>query len=86
MGLLQAASATSLTLSNYHVPSLDGKSYLLAVPLSFGLKMKPPTIAVIYNMKDAQGRLIMDIKRNKPKKYHHAIPIDMHEKTDLRTM
>ena len=28
----------------------------------------------------------MDIKRNKPKKYHHAIPIDMHEKTDLRTM
>jgi hypothetical protein len=53
MGLLQAASATSLTLSNYHVPSLDGKSYLLAVPLSFGLKMKPPTIAVIYNMKDA---------------------------------
>ena len=74
MGLNAAASATSLTLSNYHVPSLDGK-FLPAVPLHLALKFKPPTIAVVYNMKDGKNRLVLD-KRGQPKKYHHAILID----------
>ena len=74
MGLLAAASATSLTLSNYHVPSLDGK-FLPAVPLHLALKFKPPTIAVVYNMKDGQSRFILD-KRGNPKKFHHGISIE----------
>ena len=74
IGLNAAASATSLTLSNYHVPSLDGK-FLPAVPLHLALKYTPPTIAVVYNMKDGKNRLVLD-KRGQPKKYHHAIQID----------
>jgi hypothetical protein len=52
MGLVPALSATSLNLNYYHVPSLDGK-HLPAIPISLAVKLKPPTIAVIYNMKDA---------------------------------
>ena len=55
-GLLAAASATSLTLSNYAVPSLDGK-LLPAIPLHLALKYKPPTIAVVYIMKDNKSRV-----------------------------
>ena len=84
MGLLAAASATSLTLSNYHVPSLDGK-FLPAVPLHLALKFKPPTIAVVYNMKDGASRFILD-KRGNPKKFHHGIQIELNENTNLRKM
>ena len=52
MGLMAAASATSLTFGNYHVPSLETGKFLPAVPLHLAIKHKPPTIAVIYNMKD----------------------------------
>ena len=55
-GNLAAASATSLTLSNYAVPSLDGK-LLPAIPLHLALKYKPPTIAVVYIMKDNKSRV-----------------------------
>ena len=73
MGLLPAASATSIALNCFCVPSLDGK-FLPAVPLHLALKFTPPTIAVVYNMKDAQNRYILDKKGN-PKKFHHGIPI-----------
>lgn len=55
IGLNAAASATSLTLSNYAVPSLDGK-LLPAIPIHLALKYKPPTIAVVYTMKDLHGK------------------------------
>lgn len=66
-GLTAAASATSLTLSNYAVPSLDGK-LIPAIPQKLALKFKPPTIAVVYTMKDA--------KSGRMKKYIHEIKID----------
>jgi hypothetical protein len=46
-GLQGAASATSLTLSNYAVPSLDGK-LIPAIPIKLALKNTPPTLAVVY--------------------------------------
>ena len=78
-GLLAAASATSLTLSNYAVPSLDGK-LLPAVPLHLALKYKPPTIAVVYIMKDTKSRVQLD-KKGRQKKYIHEIKIDFDKET-----
>lgn len=72
--MLAAASATSLTLSNYAVPSLDGR-LLPAVPLHLALKYKPPTIAVVYIMKDNKSRVTLD-KKGRQKKYIHEIKID----------
>lgn len=46
-GLQGAASATSLTLSNYAVPSTDGK-LIPAIPIKLALKNTPPTLAVVY--------------------------------------
>lgn len=62
-----ANSATSLTLSNYAVPSLDGK-LIPAIPINLALKYKPPTIAVVYTMKDH--------KSGRMKKYIHEIKIN----------
>ena len=68
---MQSASAASLT--NYTVPSLDGKP-LSAVPKSLALKFKPPTIAVVYLMKDS--------KSGRNKKYIHEIPIKFDDYAD----
>ena len=65
---MQSASASSLT--NYFVPSLDGKP-LPAIPKNLALKFKPPTIAVVYLMKDT--------KSGRNKKYIHEIPIKFDE-------
>ena len=48
------------------MPSLDGKP-LPAIPKNLALKFKPPTIAVVYLMKDT--------KTGRNKKYIHEIPI-----------
>jgi len=66
-GLQGASSAASLTLSNYAVPSLDGK-LLPAIPINLALKFRPPTVAVVYTMKDS--------KSGRTKKYIHEIKIN----------
>jgi len=73
-GLTAAASATSLTLSNYAVPSLDGK-LIPAIPINLALKFKPPTIAVVYTMKDG--------KSGRMKKYIHEIKISFADKENI---
>lgn len=73
-GLTAAASATSLTLSNYAVPSSDGK-LIPAIPINLALKFKPPTIAVVYTMKDG--------KSGRMKKYIHEIKIDFADKENI---
>lgn len=74
-GLQGAASAQSLTLSNYAVPSMDGK-LIPAIPIKLALKNTPPTLAVVYQMKDA--------KTGRMKKYIHEIRINFEkqEKND----
>jgi hypothetical protein len=72
-GTGQSASATSLTLSHYAVPSLDGR-LLQAIPIQMALKFRPPTIAVIYKMKDN--------KTLKMKKYIHEILITFPDDTE----
>jgi len=69
-GFQAANSATSLTLSNYAVPSLDGK-LVPALPIKIALKYGPPTIAVIYEIKG-----IKDKKSGKTKKFIHDIQIN----------
>ena len=64
-------SAHSLAISNYSVPSLDGKSLIPAIPKHLALKFKPPTLAVVYQMKDA--------KTGKMKKYIHEIRINFEQ-------
>ena len=66
-GLHNATSAGSLNMSNYSVPSLDGKSLIPAIPKHLALKFKPPTLAVVYQMKD--------VKSGRMKKYIHEIKI-----------
>ena len=46
---------------------MDGK-LLPAIPVNFALKYKPPTIAVVYTMKDN--------KSGRKKKYIHEIKVD----------
>ena len=67
-GLQGAASAASLTLSNYAVPSMDKDKLIPAYPIKLALKFTPPTLAVVYQMKDA--------KSGRMKKYIHEIRID----------
>ena len=69
-GLHAAASAASLTLSNYAVPSMDGK-LIPAIPIKLALKYKPPTVAVVYTMKC--------YKSGRTKKYIHEIKINFEE-------
>ena len=64
-GLATANSAASLGMS-YAVPSHDGKP-LPAIPKNLALKFKPPTVAVVYLMKD--------VKSGRMKKYIHEIKI-----------
>jgi hypothetical protein len=47
---------------------LDGKSLIPAIPKNLALKFKPPTLAVVYQMKD--------VKTGKVKKYIHDIRIN----------
>jgi len=47
---------------------LDGKSLIPAIPKHLALKFKPPTLAVVYQMKD--------VKTGKMKKYIHDIRIN----------
>ena len=65
-GLHNANSAASLGTTSYAVPSHDGKP-LPAIPKNLALKFKPPTVAVVYLMKD--------IKSGRMKKYIHEIRI-----------
>lgn len=67
---LSMQSASAASLANYTVPSLEGKP-LPAIPKNLALKFKPPTIAVIYLMKDT--------KTGRNKKYIHEIPIKFDE-------
>lgn len=67
-GLQNAASASSLTLSNYHVPSMDKDKLLPAYPIKLALKYNPSTLAVVYQMKDG--------KSGRMKKYIHEIGIN----------
>lgn len=70
-GLQSMKSATNLTQSgNYAVPSMDGK-LLSATPIKLALKNTPPTLAVVYQMKDA--------KSGRMKKYIHEIRINFDE-------
>ena len=56
-----------MKLSNYAVPSLDGR-LLPAIPIKLALKFRPPTIAVVYKMKELKG--------GRAKKYIHEIKIN----------
>ncbi len=63
------------------MPSLDGK-LIPAIPINLALKFRPPTIAVVYTMKDA--------KSGRMKKYIHEIKItfqsDDIENIDIKRM
>jgi|TARA_B110001450_G_C17624789_1_gene482692 hypothetical protein len=68
---IQTASATSLTIGQYAVPSMDGR-LMQAEPYRMALKFKPPTIIVVYKMKDGRS--------GKIKKYIHDIQIEFNSK------
>ena len=68
---IQTASATSLTIGQYAVPSIDGR-LMQAEPYRMALKFKPPTIIVVYKMKDGRS--------GKTKKYIHDILIEFNSK------
>jgi hypothetical protein len=54
-GLATANSAASLgAMTSYAVPSQEGKP-LPAIPKNLALKFKPPTVAVVYLMKDLKS-------------------------------
>ena len=73
-GLQGNSSAQSL---NYAVPSMDGR-LLPAIPINIAAKFKPPTIAVVYNIKDGQKTV-----GGRPKKYVHEIKINFEDKRHL---
>jgi hypothetical protein len=67
-GVTNTKSAQSLQVQrDYKVPSMDGRM-IPAIPVHLALKFKPPTIAVVYTMKDH--------KSGRPKKYIHEIKIE----------
>ena len=70
-------SAGSLGLSSYTVPSADGR-LLPAIPVNLALKFKPPTIAVVYTMKDN--------KSGRMKKYIHEIKIKFEDSTNIEEL
>lgn len=81
-------SANSLTMkSEYCVPTIDGKAYLAAEPINLALKFKPPTIAVVYQMKNKDS-----ISIGRKKKFIHEIKISFEQqagfphKIDLSSM
>ena len=76
-GNLVSASAASLG-NNYAVPSSEKGRLLLAIPMKLALKYKPPTIAVVYQMKDSRSSNI----GKKPKKYIHEIKINFERKQE----
>jgi len=76
-GLNNTNSATSLQLSNYAVPSMDGR-LIPAIPIHLALKFKPPTIAVVYTMKDP--------KSGRMKKYIHEIKIKFEANSSVDSM
>jgi len=76
-GLPNTNSAASLTMSNYTVPSMDGR-LIPAIPIHLALKFKPPTIAVVYTMKDP--------KSGRMKKYIHEIKIKFDPNTSVDMM
>ena len=76
MGLQGNNSAASLS-TNYVVPSTDGR-LINATPVKLAIKSKPPTIAVVYTMKDH--------KTGRFKKYIHEIKISFNNLSDLELM
>jgi hypothetical protein len=77
LGLNNTNSATSLGGSSYAVPGVDGR-LLPAVPIHLALKFKPPTIAVVYTMKDP--------KSGRMKKYIHEIKINFESGQSVERM
>ena len=75
-GLMNTTSAASLK-SAYQVPSQDGR-LIPAVPVHLALKYKPPTIAVVYTMKDP--------KSGRNKKYIHEIKIRFEPNESLEAL
>lgn len=68
-------SSNSLTMkSEYCVPTIDGKAYLAAEPINLALKFKPPTIAVVYQMKNKDS-----ISIGRKKKFIHEIKISFEQ-------
>ena len=76
MGMQANNSAASLG-TNYVVPSTDGR-LINATPVKLAIKSKPPTIAVVYTMKDH--------KSGRMKKYIHEIKIQFSSRSDLSNM
>lgn len=76
-GLANNNSAGSLGMSNYTVPAMDGR-LLPAIPIHLALKFKPPTIAVVYTMKDN--------KTGRMKKYIHEIKVIFDGSSDIPDM
>ena len=76
MGLQGNNSAASLG-TNYVVPSTDGR-LINATPVKLAIKSKPPTVAVVYTMKDH--------KSGRMKKYIHEIKIVFSSSTNLENM
>lgn len=70
---LNQQTNSSASLKSYAVPSLDGK-LLPAIPKNLALKFKPPTVAVVYLMKDN--------KSGRMKKYIHEIRIHFDKETE----
>ena len=73
---LQSSSAASLS-TNYVVPSTDGRM-INATPVKLAIKSKPPTIAVVYTMKDH--------KSGRMKKYIHEIKMTFSSRESLENM
>jgi len=74
-----AAANSAASLTNYTVPSLDGR-LIPAIPIHLALKFKPPTVAVVYTMKDHKS------KHGRQKKYIHEIKIVFTDETNLDQM
>lgn len=60
--------------SEYCVPTIDGKAFLAAEPINLALKFKPPTIAVVYQMKNKDS-----ISIGRKKKFIHEIKINFEQ-------
>ena len=58
---------------SYQVPAQNG-GYIIAEPLKFCLKFRPPTIAIVYQV---------DHKQKGTRKYVHEIRVELKEGADL---
>lgn len=68
----KTANALNLELS-YQVPAQNG-GFIIADPLKFCLRFRPPTIAIVYQVEH---------KQKGTRKYVHEIRVDLKESSDL---